>query len=222
MKYVMVEKMNVAWFKLAEFVGRKEKERALGVYRLLSHSLSDTAFAAQLEGDLLMAFQDEKALDAYQKAAHLYEKSGNLMHAALLYEHMVMLSPDNKDYFICALKLYELMKNEAKIARCAGQLARLLIKQQSFDALTILMSELVCAQEHRLYVQQWCALGLIEFQPDQETLIHEYLYHIINSLELDTQNPKRLTIFLAKISALNSQWYQKAYQYLKLEKEITA
>ena len=40
---------SVAWFKLAEFVTRKEKERAFGVYRLLSHSIADRAFAAQLE-----------------------------------------------------------------------------------------------------------------------------------------------------------------------------
>ena len=68
-------KFNVAWFKLAEFVGRKEKERALGVYRLLSHSLPDDAFAAQLRGRFLMAFYDEKAVDAYVKAARLYEKN---------------------------------------------------------------------------------------------------------------------------------------------------
>jgi predicted negative regulator of RcsB-dependent stress response len=80
-----VDKFNVAWFKLAEFVGRKEKERALSVYRLLSHSLPDDAFAAQLEGDLFLAFcDDERAVDAYQKAARLYEKNGQYDHAALL------------------------------------------------------------------------------------------------------------------------------------------
>jgi tetratricopeptide (TPR) repeat protein len=120
-----VEKFNVAWFKLAEFVGRKEKERALSVYRLLSHSLPDDAFAAQLEGDLLMAFLDEKAVDAYQKAARLYEKNGQCDHAAFLYEQMLVLKPENKEFLVQALRLYELIDNDVKIARCATQLTRL-------------------------------------------------------------------------------------------------
>ena len=47
-------------------------------------------------------------------------------HAALLYEQMLMIKPENKDFLVQALKLYELIKNDVKIARCASQLARLL------------------------------------------------------------------------------------------------
>jgi tetratricopeptide (TPR) repeat protein len=120
----LMDTVNVAWFKLAEFVSRKEKERALGVYRLLAHSLPDDAFAAQLEGDLLMAFYDEKAIDAYKKAARLYEKKGQLDHAALLYEQMLVLKPENKEFLVQALRLYELIPNNIKIARCATLSAR--------------------------------------------------------------------------------------------------
>lgn len=123
-----LEKYNVAWFKLAEFVTRKEKERALSVYRLLAHSLPNEAFAAQLEGDLFHAFHDEKALGVYQKAANLYEISGQIAHAALMYEKMLMMQPDNKEYLTQALKLYEIIQNDVKIAYCASQLARLLVK----------------------------------------------------------------------------------------------
>jgi hypothetical protein len=37
MKQTQVDKHTIAWFKIAECVSRGEKERALGVYRLLSH-----------------------------------------------------------------------------------------------------------------------------------------------------------------------------------------
>ena len=40
----------------SQCVARKEKERALGVYRLLSHSFDDLAFARQLEGDIFSFF----------------------------------------------------------------------------------------------------------------------------------------------------------------------
>ena len=58
MKHLPSDKYNVAWFKLAECVARGEKEKALGVYRLLVHSLDEPAFIRQLEGDLLLAFKD--------------------------------------------------------------------------------------------------------------------------------------------------------------------
>lgn len=69
------ETSNIAWFKLAECVTRKEKERALTILRLLVHSFNDPAFAAQLEGDILRAFSDEKAGESYRRAQQLYEQS---------------------------------------------------------------------------------------------------------------------------------------------------
>jgi hypothetical protein len=39
----------VAWFKLADLITRKEKEKALNLYRLLSHSFEDRAYALQVE-----------------------------------------------------------------------------------------------------------------------------------------------------------------------------
>jgi tetratricopeptide (TPR) repeat protein len=215
---IAVEKFNVAWFKLAEFVGRKEKERALGVYRLLSHSLPDDAFAAQLEGDLFMAFHDEKALDAYQRSAKLYEKNGQLTHAAFIYEQMILIKPENREYLIQALKLYEVVKNDAKVVRCASQLARILIKNGAFDAHQELMTNLVCAPEYQLYAQEWSVIALIEFQPEQQQLIQDYLIVIVRALESVLEDTKRLTLFLAKLSALDTIWYEYSYQLLKSDK----
>ena len=61
------QKYSIAWFKLAECVGRKEKERALAVYRLLSHSIGDEALTTHLEGDILLSFDDDVAIAKYKK-----------------------------------------------------------------------------------------------------------------------------------------------------------
>ena len=86
MRHVPNNKYTVAWFKLAEFVTRGEKERALGMYRLLMHSVNDVALALQLEGDLLCAFNDETAYEKYRAAAELYLQTARISEAAALYE----------------------------------------------------------------------------------------------------------------------------------------
>ena len=94
MRQLPSDKYNVAWFKLAEFVGRGEKERALGLYRLLVHSFNDQALALQLEGDILLSFNDMNALEKYGSAALLYQERGRFIEAVAIYEHMIMLKPD--------------------------------------------------------------------------------------------------------------------------------
>jgi hypothetical protein len=89
-------KRNVAWFTLAECVSRGEKERALGVYRLLSHSLDDSAVIAQLEGDLLWAFNDTTALEKYYVAATRYQHDGRYREALTVLEHSRTLLPTSR------------------------------------------------------------------------------------------------------------------------------
>lgn len=117
---------SVAWFKLAEFVVRKEKERALGIYRLLSHSIPDKALAIQLQGDLLLSFSDEKAIEAYLNAALLYEKEGNLVQAAALFEHLVILQPSNLEFIIKMYNLYKLLNNQNKMMKALVSASKVL------------------------------------------------------------------------------------------------
>src|SRR5437899_218534 len=98
MRYFPSDKYNVAWFKLAECVSRGEKERALGVYRLLAHSLNDSAFARQLQGDILLSFNDVAgAVEHYRTAATLYQQDERLLEAAAVYEHIVNLVANKYD-----------------------------------------------------------------------------------------------------------------------------
>lgn len=89
---------NIAWFRLAEFVKRREKERALSLYRLLSHSVQDRAVATQLQGDLLRAFEDERAYEAYYDALCLYEASARIQQALVLGEHIILYLIELKKY----------------------------------------------------------------------------------------------------------------------------
>lgn len=99
----------VAWFKLADLITRKEKEKALNLYRLLSHSFDDKAYALQVEGDILWSLEDEVALDRYKQAAFLYKKEKNLVAATAVYEHMLTLQPNNYDFLSTLIVLYILL-----------------------------------------------------------------------------------------------------------------
>jgi|GEM_PF-2631593 len=117
MKSVFTEKKNVAWFTLAECVARGERERAFGVYRLLSHSLDDRALAAQLEGDLLCAFNmPDEALERYDRAMRVYKQNGKLLEAAAVCEHMRFIAPDNLNYTQEALVFYSIAQSVERVA----------------------------------------------------------------------------------------------------------
>ena len=103
------EKSCVAWFKLAELVTRKEKEKALNLYRLLAHSFEDRAYALQLEGDMLWALEDNLALEKYSNAAFLYKKEKRIVCATAVYEHLFTLQPKNYDYLSKLIILYVLL-----------------------------------------------------------------------------------------------------------------
>lgn len=110
MKQMQFDKHTIAWFKIAECVSRGEKERALGVYRLLSHSFNDNAVARQLEADIYFSCGDqEPAKVLYRQAIELYQKSGRLLEAAAVCEHLIVMSPSDLSLRYDAIKLYVLL-----------------------------------------------------------------------------------------------------------------
>jgi hypothetical protein len=52
------KKTCLAWFKLAEFVDRKEKEKALILFNLLSKSINNKTFSLTLLGNIYDSFDD--------------------------------------------------------------------------------------------------------------------------------------------------------------------
>lgn len=101
---------SIAWFKLAHLIEKKEKEKALNVFRLLTYSLRDKAYSLQLEGDILQSLNDtEQAQERYKNAAFLYQKDKRWIHAVSLYENL--LANNCKNYI-----------NLTSIILCYGQL----------------------------------------------------------------------------------------------------
>ena len=109
------EKYCIAWFKLAECVSRKEKERAFGVYRLLAHSIGDEALAMQLEGDLLLSFDDAAAIAKYKQAVELYQKKERFAPAIGICEHIVFLHPQDIWTLKRLVDLYQKMGITSKV-----------------------------------------------------------------------------------------------------------
>lgn len=110
MKQAISDKYNIAWFTIAQCVARKEKERALGVYRLLSHSFEDVAFARQLEGDIFLSFNDiDMATEKYVHAIELYKQSKRLRQAAAVYEHLLIMHPANQTYREDLVGIYNIL-----------------------------------------------------------------------------------------------------------------
>lgn len=106
-------KASVAWFKLADLITRREREKALNVYRLLAHSFEDKAYALQLEGDILFFLNDEKgAFEKHKQAAFLYQKERKWVHAAALYQQLASLDPDNIEVIPQLLIFFSLIKDQ--------------------------------------------------------------------------------------------------------------
>ncbi len=81
-----------AWQAVAQAVTCKQKERALGIYRLLSRSFDNKAIAMQIEGDILLAFNDKPAaLEKYTQAAQRYQMQGDDIKARIINEHIELL-----------------------------------------------------------------------------------------------------------------------------------
>lgn len=124
---------NLAWFKLAELIARKEREKALNVYRLLSHSLEDKAFALQVEGDILRSFEMRDSVEKYQQSAFLYTQERRWVNAIGIYEHLLSRDQNNLEFIIALVDLYAKLDWEEK---CKNHIAKL------FPLLTIHKPEL--------------------------------------------------------------------------------
>jgi tetratricopeptide (TPR) repeat protein len=125
---------SVAWFKLADLISRGEREKALSVFRLLSHSLADKAYVLQVEGDMLWFMEDESACcEKYKQAAFLYQKEKRWVDAIAIHEHIRAMRPASGESLAALLILYALIDWPE---RCEERLMALvnLYQQRVIDA----------------------------------------------------------------------------------------
>lgn len=216
MRYIPTDKYTVAWFKLAECVAKGEKEKAFGVYRLLMHSLEDKAYAHQLEGDLLGAFQDERALEKYEHAAQLYVANNRWKEAIALYEEIASMTVDNSRAIHCLVQLYTKNKKPEQCAHKIVELAHRLIEKKQRMSLELLVDALPECKLHESTLPlciAWC-FHLIKKNDNTlglaiEKLVEKTVLYLMHETEKTL-----LQQFLHQLEQTDAGWNQYAQNYI--------
>lgn len=216
MRQLPSDKYNVAWFKLAEFVARGERERALGLYKLLAHSFDDRALAYQLEGDILLSFKDEvAACQKYRYAADLYKKDIRIIEAAAVYEHLITLDPQCRENLIQIIQLYEVLNISSRLVTHLDCLCQIFIDNEEFEQLEFLMNEWESKidQHHGAQLYKKITLELIK-KKSSAHIVRLYLKKTIDYL-LASKNSPLLQKFLSTIEALHDEYYFEATAHIQ-------
>lgn len=216
MRQLPGDKYNVAWFKLAEFVARGEKERALGLYRLLIHTFEDKALAHQLQGDLLLSFNDEEAIVEYTKAAQAYEQGTRIMESTALYEHLITLRPSSAEFIEHLIDLYTLLDNKKRIAELSKQLTKVLLEKRQYEHLFSLLSSWQQSLDQSLLVTMYENIILHAAHDTMfpTVVVQEYLKKVVD-FYVTAGDESSLHVFLDKLKALHEDYYKKACDYMQ-------
>lgn len=216
MKHVSSERTSLAWFKLAEFVTRGEKERALSIYRLLAHSIKSEALAAQLEGDLLQAFQDDRALEAYRRAALLYQREDDTVQAILLYEQISTLDPRQDDILQTLIEWYQRLGDQVRCTEAACRLIALFVQQQRFIEAHDMIVQLMISEEYKAVLHEKFVISLLttETGKHEERLLKSHIAlamdYFLQRAENNQNAEASCTPFLSVLAGLDKGSHQYA------------
>ena len=216
MRHVPSDKYNVAWFKLAECVSRGEKERALGVYRLLAHSFGDEAFAYQLMGDLLLSFDDVQAIAKYQEAADRYTQENRWLEAAAVYEHLLTFDPMNIAYRKEVVRLYRQTTLQAKIITNLIHLFQQCLDADSMESALQAMEQL----DNYLPIQDLAAhrqklvYALLAKRYVTPDMVVEQIHRTIDGY-FAMNDTKALTQFLTYLEQAGDYYFIEASRYME-------
>ncbi|MCL4361198.1 hypothetical protein M1446_02475 [Candidatus Dependentiae bacterium] len=213
MTQINPDKYSVAWFKLAEFVVRKEKEKALGIFKLLSYSIKDSALISQLEGDLLLSFQDSKAIESYHRAAIDYENSERFIEACAVYEHLLNLETNSIEYAQKILDLSKNVKNEAKILRSWCLLFEVLAKKNMWKEIDDRCAQATNFFEDSRIIHEEVVNIVLRQKSYEKKFLHYHLNRAIEYL-LEVDN-KKLQQFIARLAASDNDAYKHASRILE-------
>ena len=203
---------NVAWFKLAEFVSRGEKERTLSMYRLLAHSFDDPALIKQLEGDLLLTFKDEAGYNSYEEAARLYLANNRALQAIALYEYLTAAVPSYELYKERLLDLYRNVGDYDRMViftcRYVLELDQHTQKKEIQRALDSLLGQ-IADKKLAAHVMQELSLTLVKTNLLDNKIIVSWL---VKTATLLTET--NLPAFLETVKALNDALHTAVVEQL--------
>jgi hypothetical protein len=207
MNQVQANKYSIAWFKLAECVARRERERALGVYRLLAHSFDSRALAFQLEGDIILAFNEpENAIAKYMQAAQMYDKEGALMQAIAVYDHIITLQASAE----LLLKIVESavrMQNTKSIPVYIKRLCNYLIEKGDIGQLISLLQEVTI----EFNLKAAFLIEAVEIVIEDKEIDRQIKLKLINeTVEFLLHDDQVLKLLLMTLKKLDNDAYQYA------------
>lgn len=204
MNQVQANKYSIAWFKLAECVSRREKERALGVYRLLAHSFDNRALACQLEADIMLAFNErESAIAKYTQAAQLYEKQGEPMQAIAVYDHIITLQ-GSSDQITKMIEIAAQMDDVQHGFSYLKRLSRYLIKRGDFEQLIpMVQASGMSFYQKSAFLMKVTFMVLEDITIDRQTKL-QLINQMVSFLIID---PYQLQQFLTRLKTCNDEAY---------------
>ncbi|MFA5998709.1 MAG: hypothetical protein WC747_01670 [Candidatus Babeliales bacterium] len=218
MRVLMSESYNIAWFTLADFVTRGEKERALSMLRLLMHSVQDVAIAHQLEGDILLAFADDCAFDRYYTAAILYKQSERYQQAISVCLQVSSLKEDERTLEVL-LDIYVILNNKSETLETFSRLAKVCISQNNTELLQKIFQDHF-SQNSKL-MQALLTARLVRallLYDETNKSITKYMQQTLDLFQASLQSSDLLQTdlqkFLSEIKVLNFDEYKKAELYL--------
>lgn len=208
------DKYNIAWFKLAEFVSRGEKERALGIYKLLALSFDDEAFKSQLEGDILQSFDDRLSIEKYKKAAELYQLSNRFIEAAAIYEYLLTLDPST-EIIDELIQVYKSLNKQDKIKVSFRKLFKQLLEKNKIN----LAKEILIKIEKQIgYAAELHELTIFYYLNNKTTANNDELLlnikKIINEYSQENKSQKLMN-FLTKLENINKEIHTNVIEHLK-------
>ncbi|HEV2601243.1 MAG TPA: hypothetical protein VGT41_03015 [Candidatus Babeliales bacterium] len=218
MNNIPSDKYNIAWFKIADCVARGEKERALGMYRLLAHSFDDIAFSNQLEGDIFHSFGDnESARNRYDQAIDLYKNENRLLEAAAVCEHMHCMYPTDQTYLLLLTGLYNQLGATVQVGVYVDKLVTVCVAHGDIKQAERLLEQYATALsvDMMVAIHQRFVYAIMRRTDVQRDMVLHHIYKMIDNL-VCVDNTMALQNFIDLLQGLDEFYYQDACEYIKI------
>lgn len=216
MKQVVSDKYSIAWFKIAECVAKGERERALGIYRLLSHSIDNQALSRQLEADILLFFGDPSALEKYKEAAQLYAQQQRFLEAVAIYEHLLTIGAPEAGCLPALVEWSIALAHKNKIAEYGLKLADSFLQKGDLEQAYHLFQQAITHARSSDRTVSFM-VKMIDFSVSHnrsDSLIMAMVHDCLDELIID-QSTQLLQIFLLQLENNHPALYLRSCQYLK-------
>ena len=210
------QKYSVAWFKLAECISRGEREKALGVYRLLSHSIEDQACALQLEGAILEAFNDRAAQYKYEQAAGIYRVQGRLLLATALYRQLQEYKPQHEPYSEILFELHKAQSQYPQAASFGIHILNNAVQNKDGIRIVLWLENIASIEQLTFTAAARAVLTIIEVRGANAATIEHWLSYCVDHAQ-DSQK-QELQQWMASLQEISPKYYQKACDLIERER----